>query len=486
MRFRIQSPATIAGILLASVASLAPYALASSHREAPFVTELPKVDGTDFYMFSSYEDGRDDFVTLLANYAPLQDAYGGPNYFFMDPEAVYDIHIDNDGDGREDLTFRFKFRNVLKGVSIPVGSPGNEKSVAIPLLYFGPIGPSNIFNLNLVERYSLTVISTTASGQKTEQPVVEVGTGEDLFVKPLDNVGSKTIPNYSAYANQLIYTIDLPGTEETGRLFVGQRKDPFVVNLGETFDLVNLNPIGAPNAEANTLADKNVTTFALELPKSFLVNDGPTIGGWTTASLPRVRVLRRNPTFDDPTIEKGKLVQVSRLGMPLVNEVVIGVPDKDRFNASQPKDDAQFADYVTNPTLPEVLQYLFGGAGVQAPNLFPRTDLIAVFLTGITGLNQNTSTPSEMLRLNTSVAPVGAASQKNLGVLAGDNAGFPNGRRPGDDVVDAALRVVMGVLLSPADAPSGQLPLTDGATVDATMFGTKFPYLNDPIPGSPN
>ncbi|MFG0315768.1 MAG: DUF4331 domain-containing protein [Planctomycetota bacterium JB042] len=480
----VRSPSVSSAAL--AVALLASTAAASSHREAPFVTEHPKVDGTDFYMFTSYESGREGYVTLLANYHPLQDPFGGPNYFFMDPEAAYEIHVDNDGDAREDLTFRFRFENALSDLQLAVGPPGNTKQVAPPLLVVGPIGASDVANLLLVEKYSLTIIQTADSGAKSSQKVVAAGTGQDLFVKPLDHVGTKTIPNYAAYADQLVYDIALPGTTETGRVFVGQRRESFAVNLGETFDLVHFNPLGPPNGETNTIAAKNVTTFALELPKSFLLDEDPTIGGWTTASLPRVRVLRKEPTFEKPTLDRGRFVQVSRLGMPLVNEVVIGVPDKDAFNASHPKDDAQFADYVTHPTLPELLEYLFGAAGVQAPNLFPRTDLVAAFLTGVPGLNKNTDTPAEMLRLNTSIPPRAAPQQQNLGVLAGDNAGFPNGRRPGDDVVDIELRVAMGVLLSPVDAPSGQLPITDGATIDAMMFDSAFPYLTDPLPGSPN
>ncbi|MGB5579559.1 MAG: DUF4331 domain-containing protein, partial [Woeseia sp.] len=176
--------------------------------------------------------------------------------------------------------------------------------------------------------------------------------------------------------------------------------------------------------------------------------------------------------------------QVSRLGAPLVNEVVIGLPDKDKFNHSEPANDGQFATYVTNPTLPALIEILFD---VPAPTLFPRTDLVAAFLTGVDGLNQPPNVVgSEMLRLNTSIAAVPAGSQNRLGVIEGDAAGFPNGRRPGDDVVDIALRVVMGKLLDPADAPVGQAPLTDGAFVDDSFFDTTFPYLVTPLPGSPN
>jgi hypothetical protein len=179
----------------------------------------------------------------------------------------------------------------------------------------------------------------------------------------------------------------------------------------------------------------------------------------------------------------GQWSQVSRLGMPLVNEVVIGLPDKDRFNASEPRNDGQFLKYVTNPTLPALLNALFG---VTAPST-PRNDLVQVFLTGVSGLNQPAGVvPSEMLRLNTGANPTAAGSQSRLGVLGGDLAGFPNGRRPGDDVVDMSLRVVMGVLLPLSSAPSGQLPYTDGAFVDATFFDAAWPYLKSPLPGSPS
>jgi hypothetical protein len=195
-------------------------------------------------------------------------------------------------------------------------------------------------------------------------------------------------------------------------------------------------------------------------------------------------------------VEGGAWSQVSRLGMPLVNEVIIGLPDKDRFNASAPKNDAQFADYVTNPSLPVLLQVLFGSAGVRAPNVYPRTDLEAAFLTGIKGLNQPANvTPAEELRLNTSTPVTPLASQNDLGVLGGDTSGFPNGRRPIDDVVTIELRVAMGILLSPFDGSSAdpdpasdasrQLHYTDGVEPNPNNYLPAFPYLNTALAGSP-
>ena len=256
-------------------------------------------------------------------------------------------------------------------------------------------------------------------------------------------------------------------------MFAGQRKDPFVVNLGETFDLVNYaNPIGEQyDASAkDDLANKNVTSLILELPYGcFLNGKDPVIGGWTTSS-------------EGFGTEKGPRTykQVSRLANPLVNELVIGLKDKDAFNASLPANDAQFLTYVSNPTVPVLIQALF--PSTTAPTSYPRTDLEAVFLTGVKGLNQPLSvTPSEEMRLNTSIPPTPYASQSRLGVIGGDNAGYPNGRRPGDDVVDITLRVAMGRLISlglfPGNAPSGMLDFTDGAYTDATHYDKIWPYI---------
>lgn len=462
-------------------------ALASSHREAPFITEHPKVDGTDFYFFRSYEPGREDYVTLVANFLPLQDPYGGPNYFTLDPDALYEIHIDNNGDAIEDLTFQFQFQTLLADIALPVGPPGQEQMVSVPVVNVGQILNPTAAAQNVWEQFTITLVrGDRRTGERTE--LTPPGADSISFGKPIDNIGMKSLPDYEAYAAQFIYDVLLPDSKKNARVFVGQRKDPFVVNLGEVFDLVNItNPLGPVDAEADDLADKNVTSLIIELPIDFILSDpnNPIVGAWYTSSLRQARVLSPMPDFYTPAAEGGAWVQVSRLGSPLVNEVVIGIKDKNKFNASEPKDDGQFLTYVTNPTLPEILEILFFNAGVRAPNAFPRADLIAAFLTGVSGLNQ-TATPSEMLRLNTSIAPTPMGAQNNLGVIGGDLAGFPNGRRPGDDVVDIELRVAMGVLLPPDVAPSGQLPFTDGAVCNASQIDGVFPYLRTPIAGSPN
>lgn len=470
---------------------------ASSHREAPFIAGMPRADATDFYMFRSYEPGREKFVTLVANYLPLQDAYGGPNYFQLDPNALYEIHLDNNGDAREDITFQFRFTNTNANDTFAVGG----KKVPIPLIINGgAINDVNPPGLNVRETYIVNVVRgdrRTGARERIANP-----SGAKMFDKPVDNIGNKAIPDYAGYAARHVYEVSIPGCDTPARMFVGQRKDPFAVNLGETFDLVNYKSpavefdANAERSARDDLADKNVTTIALEVAAGCLVAPGgadPVIGGWTTASVPQARLVNPVPSnTNNAAKEGGAWTQVSRLGMPLVNEVVIGLKDKDRFNHSRPSGDTQFLPYVTNPTLPALVETLFASAGVKAPTNFPRNDLVTVFLTGVAGLNQPARvTPSEMLRLNTAIAPVPKGGQKRLGVIDGDNAGFPNGRRPGDDVVDIELRVAMGKLCTlnlgcaPANAPSGAIRFTDGAYLDDGAFDAAFPYLTTPIPGSP-
>lgn len=502
----------ISAFVAAAILPLA--ASASSHREAPFITTRPKVDATDLYMFNSYEAGRAGFVTIIANYQPFEDPQGGPNYYTMDPNALYEISIDNSGSGKEALTFQFRFTTVDSGLAVMAGT----KSIPVPLSNIGPVTANNMASQNVAETYTVT-LATGDRRMGTIASVTDAASGSKTFAKPLDNIGAKSIADYAGYAAAFIHTINIPGCGTPGKVFVGQRQDPFVVNLGETFDLVNIKypaeelaPAGtnARNLAPNSLAGYNVTAIALELPASCLTAAGdPVIGAWTTASIRQSAVINPQPqsansvasvgAFTAPTgpsVEGGAWTQVSRLGMPLVNELVIGLPDKDRFNASSPSGDAQFADYVTNPSLPVLLQALFGSAGVLAPNVYPRTDLVAAFLTGLKGLNQPVKvTPAEELRLNTSTAVTALASQNDLGVLGGDTSGFPNGRRPIDDVVDIELRVAMGVLLSPFDKSatdpdpasdvSRQLHYTDGAEPNPANYLPAFPYLNTALGGSP-
>jgi hypothetical protein len=507
-------------------------AMASSHREAPFITGSPKVDGTDFYMFRSYEGvaangsgGRSDYVTLLANYQPLQSPYGGPNYFQLDPNALYEIHVDNNGDAVEDVTFQFRFKNNLKSIPLTIGSA----SVPIPLIQAGAVANLNDANLNVNETYDVKVIR--GERRKTDGTAVFKTTGGSATLeKPVDYIGTKTIADYPAYAAKHIHTVTIPGCpagKDQGKVFVGQRQEGFAVNLGTVFDLVSAPAsvlLDPANKDAAGMGGKhiiqkaNVTTMAIEVHKDCLSAGSETvIGGWTTASVRQGRLINGKPGSGNDKVEKagGAWTQVSRLGNPLVNELVIGLPDKDKFNSSQPKDDGQFLTYVSNPTLPALLSLVLG-ADVTPKNL-PRTDLITTFLTGITGVNKPANPKaSEMLRLNLAVPAVPFAVQNRLGVagnaLAGgtDNAGFPNGRRPKDDVVDIALIATVGGLCvingdndalklnsvpglpgvtsacKPSSVPLGAKAADIHDAVDqATVpFLPGFPYLNTPNAGS--
>jgi hypothetical protein len=520
-------------------------AQASSHREAPNITRMPLVDGTDFYMFRSYEAGRDGFVTLIANYQPLQLPFGGPNYFTMDPNALYEIHVDNNGDALEDITFQFRFQNTLNDVQLPIGT----ENVSIPLTQAGQVTAPGSASLNVSETYTVNIVRGDRR-KGTSAAITNSSGGSATFIKPVDNIGTKTIPDYPTYADAHIYTVDIPGCNTAdSKLFVGQRREGFAVNLGRTFDLVNA-PLSILTDRTNMGdADKgntgnisngkfSVTTLALEVPIACLTNGSdPVIGAWTTASIRQGTLVDGSPKSGHRTSLKqgGAWTQVSRLGMPLVNEVVIGLKDKDKFNASKPKDDTQFLTYVTNPTLPALLDIALS---LNIAPSVPRGDLAVTFLTGIPELNQPASaTPSEMLRLNTAIPPVAEGSQNPLGVLGSivaegsvnaflanigttsDAAGFPNGRRPKDDVVDISLAAVEGALClangaadslgSTADGNvlglnglgiaatdstcnasatkvpfgTGTLGLNDGVAQENVPFLNRFPYLNHPMPG---
>ena len=545
MKFK-RNPITAACFLLA-LASAPSIATASSHREAPFITTSPKVDGTDFYMFRSYEGvsttgagGRSDYVTMIANYQPLQSPYGGPNYFAMDPNALYEIHLDNNGDAKEDLTFQFRFNNKLNSVPLPIGGV----SVAIPLIHAGAVSKVSDGNLNVNESYTVGIVRGDRRKGSMTSITKSDGTTK-TFEKPVDYIGSKTLGDsaaYEGYAQKHVHAIKIPGCpagKDTGFVFVGQRQEGFAVNLGAVFDLVNVPSVDVILDPANKdafgqggkhyIQKTNVTSIAIEVHKDCLTaGTDPVIGGWSTASMRQARLLNSKPESGHQMTEKagGAWVQVSRLGNPLVNELVIGLPDKDKFNSSKPQDDTQFLTYVTNPTLPALLGLVLAGdTKAVAPVNLPRTDLATVFLTGIPGVNKPaTATPSEVLRLNTAIAPVQFADQNRLGVAgevlrvggpanlgnAKDLAGFPNGRRPKDDVVDIALVAVLGGLCvingdgnalglngvpgvpsltsacKPSSVPLGARSANthDGVDQATVPFLSRFPYLNTPNSGT--
>ncbi|MDQ6684505.1 MAG: DUF4331 domain-containing protein, partial [Pseudomonadota bacterium] len=439
-------------------------------------------------------------------YQPFQDPQGGPHFFMFNPNALYEIHIDNTGAGSEALTFQFRFTNTLNRKTVTSLGQAVAPAVVAVAPGTGTAGPT----LQINESYTLTLVrGDRRTGTATSVTNAAGGTAPTVFTKPVDNIGDKAFGgagNYAAYANQFIYNIAIPGCTTQGKVFVGQRKESFYIAVGKIFDFFNLNPLGPEvGGNQNDLEAKNISTLALELPISCLTaGTDPVIGAWTTASERQGRLLRSPVTtgLNNVRINGGAWTQVSRLGMPLVNEVVIGLEDKDKFNASKPKNDlANFAPYVTNPTVPVILQTLFG---VTPPTNTGRTDLQTVFLKGLKTLNQpaTVTTPAEMLRLNTSVAAKPVAAQNPLGALGGDIAGFPNGRRPADDIVDLTVRVAMGALChatgtadtfgvgcTAAQAPSGNpvtFPYTDGVRKTAINYGATFPYLTTPLPGNFN
>jgi hypothetical protein len=552
---------SIVGALSFGAIAVAPtFAHASSHREAPFITKNPKVDGTDVYAFESYETGHTGMVTIIANYQPFQDAYGGPNYFQMDPDALYEISIDNNGDGVEDFTFQFQFQTVLggtknAGITLPIGPDGGQ--VAVPLYNVGLIpNAANTGNgtaLNVIETYTVGLVTGPRRGSAAA-PIANPGGGTS-FNKPADNIGAKsfgtaaslgspTAPapsatsDYAAYAKNFLYSgVSMPGCKESDaanvQIFVGQRAEPFAVNLGPTFDLIDAPASVVTNggvaaggyaAVPDPLAAKNVTTLAIEVPRDCIVQSAtqPVIGVWSTASVRQARVVNPAASYVEPTHEGGAWTQVSRLGNPLVNEVVIGLPDKDHWNSSVPTGDvANFGKYVEYPTLPAIIDVVFG-TDFQ-PTVFPRTDLVATFLTGLAPINAfpkgKTVIPAEYIHLNTNTealvttGPTPAGSQNRLGaalcfsegalnmasltpyapLTSCDPYGFPNGRRPIDDVVDLALDVMEGYLLAtgnPAynNAMDGgaNTPVffTDGVDQGAVQFDATFPYIATPNQGA--
>lgn len=505
----ILSTVGIAATALGLTSVLAPAAHASSHREAPLISADPQADNTDLYTFRDPTDPNS--VIIVANYVGLEDPAGGPNFPRFGDDVMYEIHIDNNADGREDLTFQFRFNNTLnnsgEGIALPIGPSDGGMRPNVPVAFANVGDPRDRTKLSVLETFTVNLVQGPRR-TGTVQPILSAD-GGTTFIKPFDYVGRKSFgntdggdTNYENYANSFIQTIalPLPNCNTPARMFVGQRAEGFAVNVGPIFDLVNapasvITDPAARGAVTNPLYTKNITSLALELPIACLTTGTQTtLGAWTTASVRQARVINPNATYNRPTREGGAWTQVSRLGMPLVNEVVIGIKDKDHFNASEPKDDTQFLSYVTHPTLPAILELLFS---TPAPTLFPRNDLVAAFLKGVPGVNANGST-CEYQRLNTALPATPAAMQNNLGAAACfvngvltlantgcDPAGFPNGRRPGDDVVDIELRVSMGYLLgNNVDAPSRNVPFHDAVLQSASQFDTTFPYLKTPLPGA--
>jgi len=414
--------------------------MAASHREAPLTAADPQIDATDLYAFVSPD--APDTVTLISNWIPFQEPAGGPNFFLWGEGVQYDINIDNDGDAKADIIYRWTFKTTTKNPDTFLNNTGPVTSIGDE-------------TLNVSQTYKLEKITD--------------GKGEVLVdnapVGP-SNVGKASMPNYEGLRNEAITSLP-----KGGKSFVGQADDSFFLDL-RIFDLLygaNLSETGD-----DTLDGYNVNSLAVQVPKAELAGGGdasanPIIGTWTTASRQATRVL----SADGTSKNSGSFVQVSRLGNPLVNEVVVPLQFKNAFNGSKPEGDKQFLPKVQDPEVPKLIELIYK---MPAPAT-PRDDLVSVFLTGVEGLNKPANvTPSEQLRLNMSIPPT--ADPNRLGVIDGDKAGFPNGRRLGDDVVDIALQVMMGELTGSAN------DLGDGVNANDVRSGTSFPYVGLPHSGS--
>jgi hypothetical protein len=439
---------------------------ASSHREAPLISQDPLADNTDLYAFVSPD--QPDTVTILADYIPLEQPAGGPNFPAFDDTVRYEIHVDNDGDGDDDLTYRFRFHTETRNPDT--------------FLYnTGPIMSLDDSNWNRPQTYSVTLVKR---GQGQSEREIVLGT---QLLTPPDNIGPRSTPHYDDLAAAAVHT--LPGGI---KVFAGQRDDPFFVDLGSIFDLAGLRPFNSlhliplPNTAGHDgVARFNTHTIALQVPTAQLVSRGKTtVGIYASASRQQIRMFQHDGTTD----EFGQWVQVSRLGEPLINEVIIPLGQKDAWNRQDPSDDAQFAPLYLAPEVATLENLLY--PVLQPIDKVNRTDLTAILLTGVPNLNFTGPRPADLLRLNTAIAPTAAAGAGNrLGVLAGDFAGFPNGRRLEDDVVDIELRAIAqgyGPVLHSALGLPDKSPndlIGDGVDANDKPFMPHFPYAASPFQG---
>jgi len=467
---------------------------ASSHREAPYVSTDPAIDNTDVYAFTSPD--KTDTATIVANWSPFEEPAGGPNFFPWATDATYDINIDNNGDAKPDLIYRWTFNDMDKRGSVQHG----DKVGGSFLYNDGAVTSFGDANLLFKQTYDLNVIKPAGSSGNSTATDVTTNLLTGAQAAP-DNVGKASMPNWAGLRAEAVNSGQIAGGAG-GQSYAGQADDPFFLDL-RVFDLLyggNLKEVGF-----DTLRSYNVKTIALQVPKALLagagsVTNNPVIGVWSTTNRNVTRTFKATNAApatsatrsSDAVDATGGLAQVSRLGNPLVNEVVVPANLKDYFNRSTPDKDGQFIGKVQDPELPYLIESIYG---IPNPNKTPggkdRPDLVAAFLTGIDGLNATkmnknnaNPAPAEYLRLNLST-PV-TASPKRLGALAGDNQGFPNGRRLTDDVLDIALQAVEGVLVPDQDAATKTAVsgLGDGVSRNEVPFLSSFPYIADAHAGS--
>ena len=483
----------------------------ANHREAPITALDRAADITDWYAFVSYDDPTK--VTLILNVDPLLDPTNGPNYFPFDPEIVYAIKIDNNHDAVADIGFEVRFQTEVRapgvftgfiGAGNGIGSPANA-----PRLVTGEQAPAALIppaitaldgagSQGLSLRQTYTVWMVRGSGPNASR--TNITGSRRLFAVP-SNVGSRTMPDYPALARQGIYSLD------SGiRVFAGTVDDPFYIDLGGTFDSLNLKgsfPSGTPgvltaaqdandrqNSGPDAVAGYNVNSIAIEVPINMLTQGNAVyaatdpravIGTWATTSRPRISV-RRTPQEMFGFQPEPEYRQVQRMGNPLINEVIIGTGSKDRFSMSDPADDAQFANFVLDPLLARALNAVYGGLPIPDP---PRLDLLllAQYRAPIAPAGTPLGPVADLLRLNTGVPPTPAGSRKRLGAIAGDLGGFPNGRRVSDDVTDISLRAVAGLLAGFNNAPYNTIG--DGVNANDVPYQETFPYVQWAHSGRP-
>ncbi len=486
--------------VLAAVSIAVPLGIGSSHREAPLTSIDPTADDTDVYAYTAKNDpateqNEEKYLTVVANWIPFEDPAGGPNFYRFDDRARYYINLDNNGDGRADIRYRFKFDTEVENknsflYAAPTVDSIDDKDLNIKqdysierLIYDHPSnGDSSSKGKSRKHRKAHKKHKRGKHRKAHRSSSYESFTvGRDIPVAP-NNVGPKTIPNYDAVAAQAIKTL-----KDGTKVFAGQREDPFFVDLGTTFDALNIRKgIGDQGGGKDDLAGYSVHSIVLQVPERRVTRDRESVSGaddkngvvgvWASTERPKLQVT------DSDEKSSGDYTQVSRLGNPLVNEVVIPLGQKDRFNRTKPHDDAEnFGKYVVNPELAKLMNALFG-IGVQETN---RTDIVLALLQGLPGLNRHQGphggTPVDTLKINLGTPPSPSPNPPRLGVLAGDTAGFPNGRRLTDDVVDIELQVVEGILLDPP--AKRDLPLGDGVDQNDKAFSDSFPYLAAPDSG---
>jgi hypothetical protein len=475
--------------LLAALMAMPQVGFAASHREAPITALDQKADITDFFAFVSYDDPTK--VTFILNVDPFLEPGNGPNYFPFDDTVQYSIKIDNNNDALADVTFQVQFTTTIKAPGVFTGFVGAGVGINAPANSPAPVAPgtpivppaitalsgAGAAGLSLSQTYTVTMIKNGVS-----TPLTNANAGP-LYAVP-SNVGPRTMPNYPALAAQGIYTLN-----NGVKVFAGTVDDPFYIDLGAVFDSLNfrtaagagiLSAAADANDHVNTASDYvsgyNVNTIAIEVPITMLTSTGTllpstspsaTIGAWGTTARPRTEVLRA-PL---PAVTSGSFSQIQRMGNPLINEVIIGTGSKDFWSMSEPVNDSQFASMDLDPLVARVINAVYGVA-IPTP---PRTDLLPLvtYAPPIAAPGTAAGPIADLLRLNTGVPPTPMASRRRLGLLAGDAAGFPNGRRVSDDVTDIALRVVAGILAG----PQYNYPIGDGVNTNDVPYQETFPYV---------